>query len=338
MLMAERFSAFSFVDRITTLEPGSSAVGRYTIPVHLPRFPMCLVAEAIGQLAAWVSISHLGFRRRPVAGLAGETLFFGSVTPGQVLDLAVELGTCDEDAVAYGGSARVDGALVLELRHCVGPMLAMEEFDAPEAVRGDFETLCGPGAPAARIRALPQPEVTVIERVPGRSLVATLQVPESAPFFGDHFPRRPVFPGTLLLDRQIELAVQVAREARARRSRRGARARERGPTSRCGPSSRRGRPSRSGSSCSLRTRRRLPPRWRRGSVGSRWRPQEPRSRRRLGHDAFETPRRNHRAGSRDAGRPRCSRNVERAARWAQRWSHRSACSTRPASRCGSPRR
>ena len=211
--MAERFSAFSFVDRITTLEPGSSAVGRYTIPVHLQRFPMCLVAEAIGQLAAWVSMSHLGFRRRPVAGLAGETLFFGSVTPGQVLDLAVELGTCDEDAVAYGGSARVDGALVLELRHCVGPMLAMEEFDAPEAVHGDFETLCGPGAPAARIRVLPQPEATVIERVPGRSLVATLQVPESAPFFGDHFPRRPVFPGTLLLDRQIELAVQVAREA-----------------------------------------------------------------------------------------------------------------------------
>ena len=213
MLAAERFSAFSFVDRITTLEPGSGAVGRYAIPVHLPRFPMCLVAEAIGQLAAWVSMSHLGFRRRPVAGLAGETLFFGSVTPGQVLDLAVELEACDEDAVAYGGSARVDGGLVLELRHCVGPMLAMEEFDAPEAVHGDFEMLCGPGAPAARIRALPQPEVTVIERVPGRSLVATLQVPESAPFFGDHFPRRPVFPGTLLLDRQIELAVQVAREA-----------------------------------------------------------------------------------------------------------------------------
>ena len=68
--MAERFSAFSFVDRITKLEPGVRAAGRYAIPGHLPRFPACLVAEAIGQLAAWVSMSKLGFRRRPVAGLA----------------------------------------------------------------------------------------------------------------------------------------------------------------------------------------------------------------------------------------------------------------------------
>ena len=38
-------------------------------------------------------------------------------------------------------------------------------------------------------------------------------MPESAPFFGDHFPRRPVFPATLLLDAQIGLAMSVAAEA-----------------------------------------------------------------------------------------------------------------------------
>jgi 3-hydroxyacyl-[acyl-carrier-protein] dehydratase len=211
--MAERFSAFSFVDRITKLEPGVRATGRYAIPGYLPRFPACLVAEAIGQLAAWVSMSQLGFRRRPVAGLAGETLFFDAAVPGQVLDLAVELTTCDEDAVAYGGAARIDGEAVLELRHCLGPMLPMEEFDAPEAVRADFEVLRGPGAHPERIRVLPQPEVTVTEHVPGKALVASLQVPASAPFFGDHFPRRPVFPGTLLLDRLIALAVELAGEA-----------------------------------------------------------------------------------------------------------------------------
>ncbi len=211
--MAERFSAFSFVDRITRLEPGPRIEGRYTIPAHLSCFPACLVAEAIGQLAAWASMSRLGFRRRPVAGLAGETLFLSGAMPGQVLDLAVALEACDEDAVAYGGAAAVAGRPVLELRHCVGPMLPMEEFDAPEAVRADFEVLAGPGAPPARIRALPQLEASVIERVPGKAVSARLQVPASAPFFGDHFPRRPVFPGTLLLDRQIALAVELAREA-----------------------------------------------------------------------------------------------------------------------------
>lgn len=213
--MAERFSAFSFVDRIMSLEPGVRAAGRYAIPGHLPDFPACLVAEAIGQLAAWVSMSQLGFRRRPVAGLAGETLFFGGALPGQILDLAVDLETCDEDAVAYGGTARVAGRAVLELRHCVGPMLPMEEFDAPAAVRGDFEVLCGAGAPADRVRNLPQPDVTIVERIPGKRVTATLHVPASAPFFGDHFPRRPVFPGTLLLDQQIELALGLAREAAA---------------------------------------------------------------------------------------------------------------------------
>ena len=211
--MAERFSAFSFVDRITKLEPGARAAGHYAIPAHLPHFPACLVSEAIGQLAAWVAMSHFGFRRRPVAGLAGEALFFSGVTAGQILDLAVELETCDEDAVAYGGSARVGGGVVVELRNCVAPMLPMEEFDAPEMMQSDFEVLCGPGAPAARVWALPQQEVTVIDRVPGTSLIATLQVPESASFFGDHFPRRPVFPGTLLLDQQIKLALQLAGEA-----------------------------------------------------------------------------------------------------------------------------
>jgi 3-hydroxymyristoyl/3-hydroxydecanoyl-(acyl carrier protein) dehydratase len=38
-------------------------------------------------------------------------------------------------------------------------------------------------------------------------------VPAAAAFFDDHFPRRPVFPATLLLDRQISLALDLARSA-----------------------------------------------------------------------------------------------------------------------------
>lgn len=211
--MAERFSAFSFVDRISSLEPGVRAAGRYTIPPAVAHFPPSLVAEAVGQLAAWTAMSQLAFRRRPVAGLAGEAVFLRDVAPGQTLDLEVALQRCDDDAVAYGGAARIGGVAVLELKNCLGPMLPMEEFDAPEAVQADFETLRGAGAPPGRFEGVAAREVKVVERTPGERLRAELRVPAAAPFFGDHFPRRPVFPGTLLLDTQIALALELAREA-----------------------------------------------------------------------------------------------------------------------------
>jgi 3-hydroxymyristoyl/3-hydroxydecanoyl-(acyl carrier protein) dehydratase len=210
--MAERFSAFSFVDRITTIEPGARATGRYTIPPAVADFPAPLVAEAVGQLAAWAAMPRLGFRRRPVAGLAGESLFLAEPVPGQTLELEVEIGSCDDEAIAYDGCAHVNGTRLLELKHCVGPMLPMEEFDAPEAMRADFELLCDGGAPAGRFKGVAPRAVSVIEHVPGERLRAELHVPESAPFFGDHFPRRPVLPGTLLLDSQIDLALLLARD------------------------------------------------------------------------------------------------------------------------------
>lgn len=212
--MAEHFSAFSFVDRITAFEPGTRAKGEFAVPGGLRAFPACLVAEAVGQLAAWVAMAQTQFRRRPVAGLAGETRFLGEVKPGQRLELEVEIERCDDEAVAYGGCGRVAGEKVLELSHCVGPMLPLEDFDAPEAVQGRFELLRDGGAQGGEFRGVEPPELVVLDRQPGERVRAAMRVPAAAPFFADHFPRRPVFPGTLLLDSQIRLAMGLADELR----------------------------------------------------------------------------------------------------------------------------
>ncbi len=208
--MADCFSAFSFVDRITAIQPGTGGYGRFAVPAEIPAFSSCLVAEAIGQLAAWLAMAQADFRRRPVAGLAGEVRIMGDATPGQILDLGVEIESWDLDAVAYGGWARVGDAPVVEVSRCVGPMLPLEEFDAPESVRGHFEALCGPGAPAGRFRGIVEPEFVLTDGDPAKRLRARMHVPHSAPFFADHFPRRPVFPGTLLLDTQMRLALRLA--------------------------------------------------------------------------------------------------------------------------------
>jgi 3-hydroxymyristoyl/3-hydroxydecanoyl-(acyl carrier protein) dehydratase len=217
--MADRFSAFTFVDAITEFEPGRRATGRFFVPGHLAHFRPPLVAEAIGQLAAWVAMEKFAFGRRPVAGLAGLLRYPGPVAPGQTLDLSVQLDSCDEDAVAYAGQARVAGTPVVELENIVGPMLGMDEFDSPDALRADFATLRGPGAPLGRVRSLPEPDLTVTGETAGQWVEADLRVPASGAFFGDHFPRRPVFPGTLLLDAQIQLALGFATRARFTRPR-----------------------------------------------------------------------------------------------------------------------
>jgi 3-hydroxymyristoyl/3-hydroxydecanoyl-(acyl carrier protein) dehydratase len=211
--MGGRFAAFSFVDRITQVEPGVRVRGRYQVPAGLDAFPSALVAEAIGQLAAWASMARLAFRRRPVAGLARETCFLRTVRPGDVLTLEADLESCTDDDVAYAGRATVDGTAVVALDQCLGPMLPAEDFDDPRALQRDYALLCGSGAPSGRFTGLPALELEPGETLPGERASATLRVPGSAPFFEDHFPRRPVFPATLLLDRLIHLALAAAREA-----------------------------------------------------------------------------------------------------------------------------
>lgn len=211
--MSERFRAFSFVDRITNCA-GGHVEGRYAVPAHASRFPASLMAEAVGQLAAWSAMSTLDFTWRPVAGLAAATRYHRIAMPGQCLMLEADIARCDADAVAYSGRAFLDGVCAIELVDCVGPMLPMEEFDDPAAARSDFETLRTTGAADGRFGGVPPPRLDVIEHAAGQRLRATLHVPglDSAPYFADHFPRRPVFPGTLLLDALSVLAVQVAGE------------------------------------------------------------------------------------------------------------------------------
>jgi 3-hydroxymyristoyl/3-hydroxydecanoyl-(acyl carrier protein) dehydratase len=213
--MSDHFAAFSFVDRISEFVPGKRAKAQFAVPPGIASFPSCLVAEAVGQLAAWTAMAHIGFRGRPVAALATETRFHRDVRPGQTLDLAVEIDSCDDEAVAYHGSAHADGALLIELIDCLGPMLPVEDFDAPAAMQERLALLCGAGATPGRFHGVVPPRIDAGTLDPGKSATATLHVPAAAPFFADHFPRRPVFPATLLLDAQIGLAMRLAQSAEA---------------------------------------------------------------------------------------------------------------------------
>lgn len=210
--VADRYSAFSFVDRIRVLEPGVRARGRFHVPARITRFSAQLASEAVGQLAAWVAMNELGFRLRPVAGIASDVRYFADVPPGATIDLEVGIDRLDEESVIYHGAARVADAPAAVLTDILGPMLPAGDFDSPEDLRGRYQLLTTTGAAVDRLRELPALPWTVIRSEPGRSLAAQLDVPGFAPAFADHFPRKPVFPATLLVDRHVEMLRGLAAE------------------------------------------------------------------------------------------------------------------------------
>jgi 3-hydroxymyristoyl/3-hydroxydecanoyl-(acyl carrier protein) dehydratase len=212
---SDHFAAYSFVDRIVEFESGRHARGTFAIPAALPAFSSALVAEAVGQLAAWTAMDHIAFRGRPVAALATDTRFHAEARPGTTLELQADLFACDDDAVAYNGRASVDGVMVVELVDCLGPMLPVADFDAPEAMRERLALLRDGGAEPARFHGIEPMPVQIDQRQAGVEIIASFVVPARARFFADHFPRRPVFPATLLLDTQMSLAVELARESPA---------------------------------------------------------------------------------------------------------------------------
>jgi 3-hydroxymyristoyl/3-hydroxydecanoyl-(acyl carrier protein) dehydratase len=210
--MPLHFSAYTFVDRITAVQPGVRARGTYAIPAGLREFSASLVAEATGQLAAWSALAAVDFKSRPVAGIAGLVEMLAPVRPGDTLELAAEIESVDTDAIAYGGMASVNGTPVLRLHHCVGPMLPVEDFDDPQALREHYALLCGAGATLGDFGGVPDLPCEQVSRESGQSVRANLQVPTAAPFFHDHFPRKAVFPGTLLMRSKLELVAGLAAE------------------------------------------------------------------------------------------------------------------------------
>jgi len=207
--MGGHFSAFSFVDRITWLEPGRQIRGSYRIPSGIKAFPVALVAEAVGQLAAWAAMCALDFKSRPVAGLAGSIDLLSEVSPGQELELAADLESVDEEAAEYHGSARVNGVPVIQLRHCVGPMVPIEQFDDPQALRERYALLRGAGATPEAFGGIPPLALDRTGGENGQPLHAILHVPQDAPFFADHFPRHQVLPGALLMNSNLELVLDL---------------------------------------------------------------------------------------------------------------------------------
>jgi 3-hydroxyacyl-[acyl-carrier-protein] dehydratase len=116
---------FLFVDRVTALEPGVSAVGHWKLngdewffSGHFPgrpTLPGVLMCEAIAQVGAYTVLTRGGLEGKlPLFGGLDAARFRKQVGPGDELELVVELGRMSARAGKGAGKALLNGEVACE--------------------------------------------------------------------------------------------------------------------------------------------------------------------------------------------------------------------------------
>nr|WP_131778797.1 hydroxymyristoyl-ACP dehydratase [Legionella bozemanae] len=231
---------FLFVDRIVESSPGQMIRGVKHVTSNdafltvdeqgRPCFIPSLIGETLGQLAAWNVMELQGFTRRPVAGIVASASMHRRAYVGETLLLESFIKHLDDSVMQYHSEAKVGNELVFRIEGALGPLLPMADFIDLDEVRQQFSEINRPGdwsviskesSPVLNddlIMGLELPVVPMtFDRVrssqPGVSLIAEKRISRAAPYFADHFPKKPVLPLTVLLECKLNLTYEFIRRA-----------------------------------------------------------------------------------------------------------------------------
>ena len=223
---------FLFVDRILELVEGQFIRGLkhvtsddaflYVTATGLAYFPPALIGETLGQLAAWNVMLTQDFQHRPVAGIAQEAISLRPVHAGETLLLESFIDHLDTSVVTYHSVASVGDEPVFILNGALGPLLPMRDFIDESLVRLQFQQIFRPGAwppandkPTPLLTDLPKRPMPwlyfdrILDHEPHKKITAEKKITFSAPYFPDHFPKKPVLPLTVLLECILNLATHL---------------------------------------------------------------------------------------------------------------------------------
>jgi 3-hydroxymyristoyl/3-hydroxydecanoyl-(acyl carrier protein) dehydratase len=231
--------SFLYVDRIMSFESGKAIHGQklvtrsenlfYWLPSGERVLSPAAVTEALGQLVALLAGKSRDFSQRPVL-LADEcTSYHGFVRAGDVVDLHAEITQFDdgEDVIVNKSYATVNGQKVIRVDCGRGYMLPVEDFCPSEDWRRQFERLVenGKKGPIQPCDFKPLPPYAgrqsfealrfidgIQEHVPHQKVVGVKNFTSSESYFAEHFPRRKVVPGVILLTFMGEICQYLIKE------------------------------------------------------------------------------------------------------------------------------
>lgn len=218
---------FLMIDRICELQQGKSARGIKNISWDddfleelfpgIPVFSPIIIAEATAQLVSWIIIEAKDFTVKPVITIVDSYVCNGHVRPGDQVEIVGEIESFSEESALAHGKILLNGAPLIEFNHAVCYLYPLSELDPPEQTRIQYKNLYRPGSiqPAMHQVPLMREGITVhkrtwIDRIfdsgDTETLVGIKNVTASEDFFNDHFPRKPILPGVIIIDCMVSLA------------------------------------------------------------------------------------------------------------------------------------
>lgn len=230
---------FLFVDRILELEKGRRATGiknvsfsdEYLINLvpNFPVLPRSLTVEAIAQLISWLVILSKDFEVKPIAVITESARFMGNVIPGDQMVIKVEIESMHEEDALCRGNIEVDGKIVAELNHGVCAFVPMDELEEISDVKDIslslFGNRCletflansrgnkmrdriGYGGRVNNLHLVDK----VLEMETGKWICGVKNLAMSEDFIADHFPKRHVMPGTMIVESIVQLSERLITE------------------------------------------------------------------------------------------------------------------------------
>lgn len=217
---------FLYVDRITEYQPGRLIRGLKNVTRSEDflypevdgrrRLSTSIVIEAAAQMGSWLAILDSGFTKRPL--FLGEDLaeFQGSAYAGDMIDLTAELMRLEDDVLETVSTASVNGRVIMKTQSSKGYMVPMEDYASPEEMKKRYGELFRPKTKDVKRVQGPvslvsspywaiskkQPRLLldgIIQHEPFKSVEAFKNVSRTEAYFAEHFPRKSIVPGVIIL-------------------------------------------------------------------------------------------------------------------------------------------
>ena len=230
---------FLFVDRILELEKGKCATGiknvsfsdEYLVNIvpNFPVMPRSLTMESIAQLISWLVIISKDFAVKPVAVMTENIKLSGYAKPGDQLLIRAEIKSMHENDALCNGTIEVDGKIITELTNGVCAFIPLEELEDIATVKEKAFLLTGnrnlqefidkAGSSVDKPRTFNNDnyfDLNLVDKILnmeiGQNIQGVKSLSMTEDFIVDHFPKRHVMPGTMIIESFTHLSEKLLQE------------------------------------------------------------------------------------------------------------------------------